>query len=224
METRVCSYCQQLKPADGFQGRRCADCVKVYFAEYYRRNAERKKAMAREYDQRQKAKKAEINPAATKVCAYCGEEKPLIGFNGRRCADCRSKVSAERWQRKKDQIRESHRRWRAANAQPGSPYRLRQQANEKRRTEARRQAMFAAYGGARCACCGETEPMFLTVDHINGGGRQHMIEIGRTDMVDWLFKNNYPPGFRILCYNCNAGRYRNGGRCPHEILSDSPDD
>lgn len=32
-----------------------------------------------------------------------------------------------------------------------------------------RSEMIAAYGGC-CACCGETEPAFLSLDHIGGGG------------------------------------------------------
>src|SRR5712692_9579498 len=27
--------------------------------------------------------------------------------------------------------------------------------------------------GGRCACCNEVEPVFLCIDHINGGGTQH---------------------------------------------------
>ena len=81
-------------------------------------------------------------------------------------------------------------------------------------------AAFAAYGGAVCACCGETEPAFLTIDHINGGGNKHRKSIaegtGTSKMWIWLRNNGYPPGFQILCANCNFGRWRNGGVCPHK--------
>lgn len=71
-----------------------------------------------------------------------------------------------------------------------------------------------AYGGCICSCCGETKLPFLTIDHINGGGNKHRREIG-TDLYRWLRINNFPPGFRVLCMNCNfATRY--GKSCPHE--------
>lgn len=75
-------------------------------------------------------------------------------------------------------------------------------------------AVLAAYGGA-CACCGETTPAFLTIDHVDGGGAEHRREVGR-DIYRWLVREGFPDGFRLLCWNCNCGRERNGGMCPHE--------
>ncbi len=69
--------------------------------------------------------------------------------------------------------------------------------------------------GRKCACCGEEEEMFLTMDHINGGGIRHRKKIGMKIHV-WLFKNNFPDGFQTLCFNCNWGKYINGGVCPHK--------
>jgi hypothetical protein len=31
--------------------------------------------------------------------------------------------------------------------------------------------------------------------------------------------NDFPPGFQLLCSNCNHGRARNGGICPHKTGS-----
>lgn len=69
--------------------------------------------------------------------------------------------------------------------------------------------------GNRCACCGETENHFLSIDHINGGGTEHRKTIGSRNIYRWLWKNNYPDGFQLLCYNCNLakGFY---GICPHQ--------
>ncbi len=83
-----------------------------------------------------------------------------------------------------------------------------------------RQRAYEAYGGARCACCGETEQCFLTIDHIDGGGNQHRREISSNKrgahIYEWLRDNNYPSGFQVLCQNCNVGRWRNGGLCVHQ--------
>jgi len=73
------------------------------------------------------------------------------------------------------------------------------------------------YGGPICACCGETNLFFLTFDHINGGGRKHILEIGHPNLGGWLRRNNYPDGYRVLCANCNSGRAMVGGVCPHQV-------
>ena len=76
------------------------------------------------------------------------------------------------------------------------------------------------YGGQFCQCCGESNMKFLTIDHIYGGGTKHRQEThGGRDFYIWLKKNGFPPGFQVLCYNCNCGRGKNGGECPHkEVL------
>jgi len=73
--------------------------------------------------------------------------------------------------------------------------------------------VFNHYGNS-CACCGETEPPFLTIDHEHGGGNQHL---RAKALYVWLRQNNYPEGFRTLCMNCNhaMGIY---GECPHGNL------
>lgn len=72
------------------------------------------------------------------------------------------------------------------------------------------------YGGTppKCACCGESQVEFLSLDHINGGGRQQRRTI-KIRWWEWLLRNGLPDGFRVLCHNCNQaiGIY---GYCPHE--------
>jgi hypothetical protein len=82
-----------------------------------------------------------------------------------------------------------------------------------------RDETFVRYGGYVCACCGEREPQFLQLDHINNNGAEHRKTIGRCSgdsFYKWLKNNGYPPGYQVLCANCNfaKGRY---GRCPHTI-------
>lgn len=74
------------------------------------------------------------------------------------------------------------------------------------------------YGDLSCACCGESTLAFLTLDHIECGGQRHRKSLkkakGGTHFYGWLKKNNYPEGYRILCFNCNCaiGAF---GECPH---------
>lgn len=79
--------------------------------------------------------------------------------------------------------------------------------------------VFAAYGGYVCACCGITNKEFLSIDHIDGSGPEHREKLtgnprnGQT-LYYWLKKNNFPPGFRVLCMNCNFSLGHHG-YCPH---------
>ena len=55
---------------------------------------------------------------------------------------------------------------------------------------------------------------FLTIDHINGGGNKHLEairKVGGQSFYNWLITNNFPKGFRVLCWNCNHGKFINKG-------------
>lgn len=82
-----------------------------------------------------------------------------------------------------------------------------------------RDAIYEHYGNV-CACCGETNPLFLSIDHVNGGGRGHRKSLGPKAgthaMLYDIKKRGFPPDFQLLCFNCNCGRARNGGICPHK--------
>lgn len=84
--------------------------------------------------------------------------------------------------------------------------------HELRRKSLKRDAL-KAYGN-KCACCYEQVPEFLTIDHIDGGGRIHRKQIGSAT-YQWLKKHNYPPGFRVLCFGCNFA-FHVFGICPHQ--------
>jgi thiol-disulfide isomerase/thioredoxin len=73
------------------------------------------------------------------------------------------------------------------------------------------------YGG-KCQCCGENNPLFLTVEHLNGDGQKHRKEVGTgVNLLIDLKKNGWPKDkYTILCFNCNSGKARNGGTCPHK--------
>lgn len=78
--------------------------------------------------------------------------------------------------------------------------------------ELRRAAL--TYYGLICACCGESEYDFLTMDHIDGRDKANRTMSG-LKLYRWLRANNYPTGFQTLCYNCNCVKGHHGV-CPHE--------
>ncbi len=96
--------------------------------------------------------------------------------------------------------------------------------NAKRHRQKLWKLVFCHYG-EKCTCCGETEPLFLTIDHVNNDGAAHRRSMpdGRyatgERMYRWLRDNDFPAGFQVLCMNCNLGKQRNGGVCPHHRSS-----
>ncbi len=98
--------------------------------------------------------------------------------------------------------------------------------NEYQRKKHRdlRLAALLAYG-MKCNCpgCGETTEEFLGIDHVKNDGNIHRSmpsDLGGVggNIYYWLKKHNYPKDgrFQILCHNCNIGKARCGGVCPHE--------
>lgn len=87
----------------------------------------------------------------------------------------------------------------------------------KDRSAKLKKEMIEAYGG-KCVCCGELEPIFLQLDHIYNDGNIERRKCGN-HLVEWQnLKNNGWPKERhqLLCANCNYGKLRNGGICPHQ--------
>ena len=72
-------------------------------------------------------------------------------------------------------------------------------------------------GKPKCACCGETQVEFMSIDHKNGGGREHRRKAGPgIGFYRWIIENDFPDSLQILCYNCNLAK---GflGKCPHKM-------
>lgn len=148
-----------------------------------------------------------------KQCSRCREEKPLEGFysdrskrDGRHtvCKECVKKDRRDRYAADPQKHKDRMKQWQAENRDKIRDARWK-----------RKLAVIERYGG-RCACCGESTPEFMTVDHIGGWGKDHRAESGLTyNMVAYLYARPILPGFRILCFNCNCslGMF---GRCPHQ--------
>ena len=90
--------------------------------------------------------------------------------------------------------------------------------NTLRNKDDRLQAVLHYGGGApQCACCGEAQIAFLTLDHIFNDGSRQRRELnleGSAAYFRWLKKNGYPTGLQVLCHNCNSAK-RVVGECSH---------
>ena len=145
----------------------------------------------------------------TKRCTKCGKEKPLTEFYRSKkgkygrysiCVICKKEYRKQEYINHRDKVLE----------------------RSKRNQRKLRLEILKHYGGdpPKCACpgCDEDHIEFLTIDHINNNGAEHLREIGvgaGSAFYYWLKRSNYPRGFQVLCWNCNCakGRY---GYCPHE--------
>ena len=147
-----------------------------------------------------------------KKCGNCGTEKPLAEFyirsNGKphsACKPCyREAVTARRHGPEKASIL------------------LKNRISSRKHRKKVRDQVFKGYGGYKCVCCGETEPMFLTLDHINNDGAEFRTKHfgNRTSAgyhtYKWLIKNNFPDDVQVMCMNCQHGKLMNNGICPHQ--------
>jgi hypothetical protein len=202
-----CARCEQVKPPDAFskdsQGRlgrqsRCRECQS---------ESRRQQRLDARMQRLEQAK-------VEKTCKTCGETKPPAEFylngtaanGGNICLDCKRARDARSRERQADSIREASAAFRERN-------RDRLNAENRAKARALREQVLDAYG-TECACCHETRYEFLTLDHIGGGGRAHRLATNGRVYAD-LKRKGFPPGYRTLCWNCNASRGRYG-YCPHE--------
>lgn len=155
------------------------------------------------------------------ICEHAGKVC-IIGRDSAVCRECRITRERERQRQRETewrctpQQREKRRLYRRKRHRNRTSAEKREYSTYQRTIRQRlRLEVLNHYapGGPSCACCGETVIEFLCIDHVNGGGAKHRKSING-NLYNWLKREGFPKGFRVLCYNCNAalGHY---GRCPH---------
>jgi hypothetical protein len=153
----------------------------------------------------------------TKRCTHCEIEQPREAFYVRTQPTGRQYLAS--WC--KACYRAKTRIWNATFRDDAA--RARWAVTAKARNLRIKDAVFGAYGGYRCACCGETERAFLTIDHIENDGATWRRETFGSRFATgwqtyrWLMKHAYPSGYQVLCMNCNFGKRMNHGVCPHQV-------
>ena len=91
----------------------------------------------------------------------------------------------------------------------------------KQRLNIRLQTLYWYSNGLmECECCKENDVRLLTIDHIDGGGKQHFIKDKIKNLYEHLYYNQYPEGYQVLCWNCNKS-YGQYGYCPHHPVMPS---
>ncbi len=183
-------------------------------------------------------------------CTVCGEEKPHEQMSSqalrkskgwRPCKQCVNEYTAEWREKNREKVNEYQRNWRkpiqhllneklskqrkvlvdSLSGDALADFRRKESADTKKWNSLLKEKVFSAYGGWKCTCCGETEKLFLTIDHIENNGAEQRkngdYKRSSASFYRWLKKNNFPVGYQVLCFNCNIGKHHNGGTCPHKV-------
>lgn len=129
------------------------------------------------------------------TCIYCGEQDPVPERKG--CSECLAAKSAVTV------------RFNKRNPDVARQYQLRI-----------KHEVIHKYGGY-CACCGEQQLLFLTIDHTNNDGYAERKEQGNNSKSFYLKLKREPirNDLQVLCWNCNFGKVQNNGQCPHQVLN-----
>lgn len=131
-----------------------------------------------------------IFDTATKYCGDCKAWLPLTSYYARTngnpaniCKACRASRANRNYYQNRDRALEKMR-----------------ESRLKIRLE-----MISAYGN-RCVLCGQSRWEFLTLDHVDGGGKTHQrMNHGSLGILRELKRHGWPKnGFRLLCWNCNC--------------------
>ncbi len=154
---------------------------------------------------------------AKKICRDCKLEKNIVDFpktDGKYtksyCKLCWNIRQRAQYKKRPEEKVEKRKLQTALTYQESREIKLLQ---SKMRNMAYKMQVIQGYGN-QCACCGENNSAFLTIDHINGGGSAHRRTTGH--FYRWLIKNNFPKdNLQLLCMNCNWAK-RFLGQCPHQ--------
>lgn len=156
-----------------------------------------------------------------KIKAYYQKNKARINAYGKAYRDSHKQQEKERSQKYQrthpEQTRIRDRKYRETHRE--------QVRQAERKADFRRRLMVLRHYAVNpsvpsCACCGETEIGFLSIDHIKGNGNKHRQSIGGYhSFYSWMVAKHFPEGFQILCMNCNWGKRIMNGVCPHQKMS-----
>lgn len=217
VEMKVCSKCGIEKsiaeyyanPAGrGGLSARCKDCHKDAVRKYREENPERVAAFLGAYNKKYyRDNKGKLKAARDQARDRMSQRIAAgdnFGMDGGaiRCRLCELLRPVEDFHRSS-----SHRTGRQS---------ICKHCNSRRNKEAYRRGRreLLDFLGGRCACCGEREPAFLEIDHVNGGGgRERKAKNSLANLRNRVM--NTPSDFQVLCANCHVAK-STVGECPHK--------
>jgi len=156
-----------------------------------------------------------------KICKMCNVNLPVNQFG--MFTEKRRKAGAKRYYNSvcKECAKIRAKQWSLSN--PDKVRATYDRTNQIRKDD--RDTIYRAYGN-KCACCGESNPLFLNIDHINNDGYKlrprnksgNYSPPYSGHYYKQIIQAGFPKDLQLLCWNCNCGRHRNGGICPHKTI------
>ena len=162
------------------------------------------------------------------IVIECGQVFQKRGWRQRFCLSCRPAAYREYareqnrlyYHRHPEKVKLSVKQSRAKRPEY---YREQKRRNVVRFRERSKRLVldYYSHGTYACTCCNERERDFLTIDHIDGSGGKHRTVLfgtryaGGSRFYAWLVRNHFPPGFQVLCMNCNFSKGKHG-QCAHK--------
>jgi hypothetical protein len=137
------------------------------------------------------------------------------------CKDCQNEINRFHYGKTLDK-----QHLRSKNYRKNNKEELRKKSKKWRKELVIETISHYSSGTMKCACCGEPELYFLTIDHINNDGTKQRKELkisGGWRFYYWLKLHGFPDnlGLQVLCADCQLGKERNGGICPHKDVEKS---
>ena len=132
-----------------------------------------------------------------------------------------NRIHIRKYQKQRyDKIGKDRVLWKKRNQQYKKYYtknktRMKKQVAENNRKTKELVLNYYSKGKMCCGCCGEKIRQFLSLDHMNGKTKEEKTRRSNSLVFYKLKKNGFPKGYQVLCLNCNMGKYRNNGVCPH---------
>jgi len=145
-----------------------------------------------------------------KLCPKCNQNKSVLEFSRdsrtksgirSQCRACCRESSIKYYTKTRERHIKESTRWNRENND-------RFLANQVRRRKEIKAEIVRGYGG-------EKEIAFLTLEHINGGGRKHREHAGSLAVYREVIKKDFPSEYTVLRMNCNFAR-RFGRECPNQ--------
>ena len=224
---KAAGFCSRCGKPSGNPTRNVCDACWSYAKQWYRSK----------HPKSEQQKIIEATPAGTKYCSSCKMYLPTVEFyewDRRKISRCRKckRTSVDFYYSKLKEAKqcfgckkalEVGEKCLCTECKALARDRYHTNGNQNRETSRQRKkadklAAFSAYGGAVCKCCGENHIEFLSIDHVYNDGAKQRRELGKNKIAHfyvWLKQNGYPPGYQVLCMNCNFAK-GHFGACPHE--------
>ena len=168
-----------------------------------------------------------------KTCSRCGIEKEYSEFSKNsqckggvtaRCKICLKDIYKKEWGQK------ASKKWRENKCKDDPLAVLKM---ERASMASLRKQVFDHYGCyCHCPKCPETNIAFLSLEHINQDGAEHLASVGkggnaRRRILRDIVAKGFPPDYTVLCMNCNFFSFHNvvkKGVCPHMFDEQTPDE